>query len=989
MSAAFKIKKRNGIIADFDEKKIAQAVEKAFLEVLKDTKTEESLAIANGVSEMVASRYGGSANFPNVEEIQDLVERGLMTRGYFDVAKAYIIYRYEHAKMREEKVEEVAKKIEERGLLITRSSGAKEIFSIDIVRKTLESSITPEYRPAVDVDGLLAQIQREVYDGITTKELDRTMIMVVRAMIERDPAYSQLGAQLVLNGICKDAIPGADGVISSPNFASAYRGSFVNNIRRGVEEKLYDERLLTFDLDRVAAAIEPQRDQLLKYLGVATLTDRYFVKSVTTKKYFEAPQHFWMRIAIGVALAERDNREAWAIQFYNMISTLRFVPSTPTLFHAGLPKPQLSSCYLNVVEDDLEHIFKVFGDNAQLSKWAGGIGTAWSKLRATGALIKKAGIHSQGVIPFLKIANDVTVAINRSGRRRGATAVYLESWHYDIEDFLELRKNTGDERRRTHDINTANWIPDLFMKRVREDGQWTLFSPDEAPLLTETYGKQFEEVYTAYEAAADRGEIKLFKRMKAADLWKKMLGMLFETGHPWVTFKDPSNIRSPQDHAGVIHNSNLCTEITLNTSASETAVCNLGWVNFAKHVTNGVFDSEKVKETVSVGMRMLDNVIDINFYPTKEAQHSNMQHRPVGLGVGGFQDALYQLDIEFASERCVQFADSSMELISYYAILASVALAKERGAYPSFKGSKWDRGLLPIDTVRMLEEARGEAIEVSRDTTMDWSVVRRAIAEFGMRNSNCMAIAPTASTSNIVGSVPTIEPIYKNIYVESNISGDFTVVNPYLVEDLKKIGMWNEAILNELKFQDGSIARIAGIHEALKNKYKEVFEIDMRWLIRAAAYRGKWIDQSQSLNIFFRGSSGKELSEVYFYAWKMGLKTTYYLRTLAATQVEKSTVNTQQFGSTHKRDDSATDGTFVSGATQGALPIAEPAAYQPQRTEPVLSPVTMHSGLSAAVMPQSVLPSIGSQAMPIGAAPAVKPQYKLHKAPEVTCESCQ
>lgn len=948
-----KIKKRNGAIVDFDESKIVRAVEKAFLDVLRDAKTEEAKAIASTVSDMLASRYGASANVPNVEEVQDHVERALMTRGYFDVSKSYIIYRYEHAKMREERVEDIQKQIEERALIVTGRDGSKEIFSIDKLAKTLNAAVDPETRTSVDVTLILEQVQREMYDGISVDELERSLIMVVRSLIERDPAYSVLAAQLALSPVYRNAFGVKSVPTDTAELANLYRDSFVKNISRGVSEKLYDERLLTFDLQKIAAAIDPSRDRLLTYLGVATLTDRYFVKDVHTKVFLEAPQHFWMRVALGVAIAEVDAREERAIQFYNTISQLFFVPSTPTLFHAGLPRPQLSSCYLNVVEDDLEHIFKVYGDNAQLSKWAGGIGTAWSKLRGTGALIKKAGIHSQGVIPFLKIANDVTVAINRSGRRRGATAVYLETWHYDIEDFLELRKNTGDERRRTHDINTANWIPDLFMKRVRDGGEWTLFSPDEAPELSETYGTTFETAYVKYEKMADEGSIKLFKRIKAADLWKKMLGMLYETGHPWITFKDPANIRSPQDHVGVVHSSNLCTEITLNTSKDETAVCNLGWVNFARHVKDGAFDRERVKETVAVGMRMLDNVIDINFYPTKEAAHSNKQHRPVGLGVGGFQDALYQIGIDFASETAVQFADESMEVVSYYSILASVALAKERGAYASFKGSKWDRGLLPIDTIKLLEEERREPIEVSRDTTLDWASVRAAIKEFGMRNSNCMAVAPTASTSNIVSAVPSVEPVYKNIYVESNISGDFTVVNPYLVTDLKKIGLWNESILNDLKYNDGSIARVAGIPEHIKNKYKEVFEIDMHWLVRAAAYRAKWIDQSQSINIFFSGSSGKELSDIYFYAWRMGLKTTYYLRTLAATQVEKSTVKTQEFGSTHTRG--------IEKSVQQAMPLNTPE-LQPAPTTETLS------GVGAAIAPK---------------------KYVLHRAPEVTCESCQ
>jgi ribonucleoside-diphosphate reductase alpha chain len=608
----------------------------------------------------------------------------------------------------------------------------------------------------------------------------------------------------------------------------------------------------------------------------------------------------WMRVAMGLAINEKE-KEKRALEFYEVLSTLRFVSSTPTLFHSGTPHAQLSSCYLNTVEDDLEHIFKVYGDNAQLSKWAGGVGTDWTNVRATGAYVKKADLESQGVVPFLKIANDVTVAINRSGRRRGATAVYLETWHMDIYDFLELRKNTGDERRRTHDMNTANWVPDLFMKRIREDKDWTLFSPDETPELHHIYGKAFEEKYEDYEKLAEEGKLILTKKVKARDLWKKMLAMLYETGHPWITFKDPSNIRSPQDHVGVVHNSNLCTEITLNTSKDETAVCNLGSVNLAMHMKGGKLNAELIENTVKTGMRMLDNVVDINFYPIEEAKNSNMKHRPVGLGLMGFQDALYMMGINFDSEECIKFADQSMETIAYYAILSSSELAKEKGTYESYKGSKWDRGLLPQDTVKLLEEERGEKIDVSKTETMDWKKVRDHVKEHGMRNSNCMSVAPTATISNICGAIPAIEPIYKNIYVKSNISGDFTIVNSYLIEDLKKLNMWDYEMLGKLKYQDGSIQNITEIPQALKEKYKETFEINPKWLIKAAAYRGKWIDQSQSVNIFFRGSSGKEISDIYFYAWEMGLKTTYYLRTLAASQVEKSTVNTAEHGSTHIR----------------------------------------------------------------------------------------
>lgn len=956
METTLKIKKRNGAIVDFTAEKISIAVQKAFLDVRNDPHTDDAKEVSELVTQQVKAEFEGSANLPSVEDVQDRVERALMERDFYDVAKNYIIYRYEHAKIREEKKQEVAKKIEERGLLITKRSGQKDIFSIDKVRTLVEQSIAEENKNDINVDAILEQVQREVYDGITTEDLDRTLIMVVRSMIERDPAYDQLAARLQLNMLYKEVFQHDTISHVSNDFVVTYQESFVKNIKKGVDMKLLDERMLNFNLEKLAQSIKPDRDSIFKYMGVNTLNDRYFVFDRTGKQKvsLEAPQIFYMRIAMGLALAEKEHHDEWAVRFYDMISTQRYVPSTPTLFHSGTPRPQLSSCYLNTVEDDLDHIFKVYGDNAQLSKWAGGIGTDWTNIRGTGALIKKANITSQGLIPFLKIANDVTVAINRSGRRRGATAVYLETWHYDIIDFLELRKNTGDERRRTHDINTANWIPDLFMKRVREGKEWTLFSPDETPDLHHIFGKQFEEAYVRYEKMAEEGTIKVFKKIPAADLWKKMLGMLFETGHPWITFKDPSNIRSPQDHVGVVHNSNLCTEITLNTSKDETAVCNLGWVNFARHVTNGEFDKEKVKETVTVAMRMLDNVIDINFYPTKEAKNANMRNRAVGLGVGGFQDALYQLNIDFGSERCVAFADESMEMLSYYAILGSAALAKERGTYETYEGSKWHRGILPIDTLALLEQERGEAIEVSRSTTMDWDKVRAAIKEYGMRNSNTMAVAPTASTSNITGVVPSIEPIYKNIYVEANISGDFTVVNPYLVEELKSLGLWNEAMLNELKYRDGSIAQIAGIPDAVKNKFKEVFEVDMRWLIRAAAYRGKWIDQSQSLNIFFRGTSGKDLSEIYFHAWQMGLKTTYYLRTLAATQVEKSTVSTQAFGSTHQRG-----GTDKAPDAVSNTPVE---AVTPVAAAPV----------AAINLPKRDLSNI-----------------RLHRAPEVACESCQ
>lgn len=949
------IRKRNGEVVAFDRNKVVTAMRKAF--------AAEAIAVDEDILGQMADRVivkleslSSGESVATVERVQDLVEEGLMERGYFKVAKAYILYRFEHTK---ERTEEVREKIEENRLMVEKRDGRMEPFSREKVRASLQF-FTRGLEKDIDIDDVAQQVEQEVHDGIKTEELARAVTLVLRSRIERDPAYSIATARQLCSRLYKEAI--GEDAHSGDHFEAAYRAAFVRNIKRAVEEKKIDRQMLSFDLEKIATYLKPERDDLFRYLGIETLNDRYFIRD-NDKKALEVPQYMWMRIALGLAFNEQD-KEGKALEFYEMMSTLRFVPSTPTLFHAGTPHPQLSSCYLNIVEDDLNHIFKVYGDNAQLSKWAGGIGTAWSKLRATGAVIKSAGITSQGTIPFLKIANDVTVAINRSGRRRGATCVYLENWHYDFEDFLELRKNTGDERRRTHDMNTATWVSDLFMKRVREDGDWTLFSPDEAKNLTETYGKKFEELYIGYEEQADRGEIHLFKKLKARDLWKRMLGSLYETGHPWITFKDPSNIRSPQDHAGVVHNSNLCTEITLNTSAEETAVCNLGSVSLGEHIENGALNVEKVRETVTTAMRMLDNVIDLNFYPTIEARNSNMRHRPVGLGIMGFHDALYKLNINFASDASVEFADYSMEVVSYYAILASTNLARERGAYESFHGSKWDRGILPVDTLALLEADRGIATGVDRTERMDWKVVRDAIHTYGMRNSNTMAIAPTATISNIAGSVPGIEPIYKNIYVKSNISGDFIVVNEYLVEDLKALGLWDAAMLDQIKYNDGSIAKILQIPIEIREKYRETFEIDMRWLIRGAAVRGKWIDQSQSLNIFFGGASGKELSDLYIYAWEMGLKTTYYLRTLAASQVEKSTIDAKGT-QTRSREDNQVAVPKVEIPTPAPIP------------QPVPSPIATPSPLTKEVVEAGKVPVLE------------KRPIKLHVAEDAICEACQ
>lgn len=951
------ITKRNGTKVPFDPNKIVVAMRKAF----SQENTPVTEVILQQMADRVVAKMGDKCAqitegpCPTVEHVQDLVEETLMERGYFVVAKHYILYRFRQAEGRKE---ETVKEIEQNRLMVKTPEG-EEQFSRDRI-KDYVSTFTTGVEKAIDVDDIVKQIEREVYDGISTKELSKLITLVLRSKIELDPAYSQVAARQLCDRLYEEAIERNISVTES-NFVNKYQMALERNIKIGVQDKKLDAKMLDFDFKKLSAAIKPERDDLFRYLGVETLNDRYFIRAADGH-VIETPQFMWMRVAMGLSLNE-EQKEERAIAFYEIMSSLRFVPSTPTLFHSGTPHPQLSSCYLNVVEDDLNHIFKVFGDNAQLSKWAGGIGTSWSKLRATGALIKTAGITSQGTIPFLKIANDVTVAINRSGRRRGATCVYMENWHYDFPDFLELRKNTGDERRRTHDMNTASWISDLFMKRVKEDGDWTLFSPDEVPELTETFGKEFETLYEQYEEKVDRGEINLFKKMKARDLWKKQIGMLFETGHPWVTFKDPSNIRSPQDHVGVVHNSNLCTEITLNTSADETAVCNLGSVNFAVHMKEGQFDEAKVRETVAIAMRMLDNVIDLNFYPTKEARNSNMKHRPVGLGVMGFQDALYELNISFDSAECLEFADYSQEVVSYAAILASSELARERGSYESFSGSKWDRGILPVDTIKLLEENRGMSTNIAPTEKLDWTPVRESIKKYGMRNSNTMAIAPTATISNIAGSIPGIEPIYKNIYVKANISGDFIIVNNALVRDLKARNLWNKDMLDQLKYHDGSLRNIAEVPQDLKDKYKETFEIDMQWIIKAAARRGKWIDQSQSLNIFYGGNSGKEISDLYLAAWEAGVKTTYYLRSLGASQVEKSSINTAGSQIRQKNDHTST-------------PVIDtPVAQAPTPSPlPTPSPIQKEQIDAAKVKVENLKP---------------KQTFKLHVAPDAVCEACE
>lgn len=938
------IKKRNGQLVDFDTAKITNAMRKAFLAMNTEISEDKLRDMTRSVTDKIDALFGERT--PHVEQVQDHVEMVLMAEGYHAVAKHYIVYRYEHIKIREVEKQETLEKIEEKQLNITTRSGKLEPFSEGPIRKILEKHAVDDASGA-DLDLIISQLKYELYEGITTADIMRALIMVVRSMIERDLAYSKLASRLLLNRMYGDVF-GED--YHKKDLREAQAEVFARNIQNLVEKGDLDERMAEFDLLSMGRAMDPEKDKLFEYMGLEIMSSRYCLEDPHLKKQLETPQMLWMRTAMGLSLNEKqEDRARVALEFYDVLSNFYYTPGGRTLFQAGAKKAQLSNCFLNVVPDDLAGIFKSFSDNAQYLKWSGGTGTSWSKVRSTGSFIKGTGVGSQGIVPFLKIANDVNVAINRSGKRRGAGCVYLETWHLDIEDFLELRKNTGDERRRTHDINTANWIPDLFMKRVRDGGEWTLFSPSDVPELTEIYGAEFEKKYLEYEAKAERGEIKLWKRIPASDLWKKMLAMLFETGHPWITWKDPSNVRSPQDHVGVVHNSNLCTEITLNTSDDETAVCTIGSLNFAKFVVEKegrmVFDHELVGKVTRTAIRMLDNVIDLNFYPTEDAYRGNTRHRPVGLGVRGYHDALYKLGIQFDSQDAVEFASDSMEAMAYYAILGSSELAKERGTYSTYKGSKWDRDIFPQDTIALLEKERGESIDLKYKGKLDWTPVREHVKQYGMRNSNTMAIAPTASTANLVGCIPCVEPIYKNIYVKSNKEGDFVVVNKYLIEDLKKNNLWSMGMLNRIKYADGSVQDIMEIPADIRAKYKEVFEIDGRWLVEAAAERGKWIDQSQSLNIFYGGTSGKELSDIYFLAWKMGLKTTYYLRTLGASQVEKATVSTAEYGSTHTRGKIVSTAMASIETPEGSISATEVV------TEQASAPVAV-SGIPAGFSPE-------------------------------------
>ncbi len=893
----YQIIRRNGAVVPFQPNKIAVAMMKAFLAV-HGTQGAASASVRQTVDEltktvmraMMRSRPGGGTF--HIEDVQDQVELGLMRGGHHEIARAYVLYR---EKRTQERARQPQAQVPATTLIQVMDGGKKVALDIRNLQSLIEAccaNLGLEVKP----DPIVQETMRNLYDGVPIDEVYKAAILAARTLIEKDPDYTYATARLLMHTIRREVL-GEE--VAHEEMIERYAEYFPQFIARGVQNDLLDEKLQQFDLARLGAALKPERDLQFDYLGLQTLFDRYFLH--VRKQRIELPQAFFMRVAMGLSLNE-INREERAIEFYEILSSFDFMSSTPTLFNAGTLRSQLSSCYLTTVADDLGGIYDAIKENALLSKFAGGLGNDWTPVRALGAHIKGTNGESQGVVPFLKVVNDTAVAVNQGGKRKGAVCAYLETWHLDIEEFLELRKNTGDDRRRTHDMNTANWIPDLFMRRVMEKGSWTLFSPSDTPDLHDKFGKDFEKIYTAYEAKAERGEIKPARKLQATDMWRKMLSMLFETGHPWITFKDVCNIRSPQQHVGVVHSSNLCTEITLNTSDLETAVCNLGSVNLVQHLktlSDGakVLDHEKLQKTITTAMRMLDNVIDINYYAVKKARDSNMRHRPVGLGIMGFQDCLYELRVPYASQEAVEFADKSMEAVCYHAYWASTDLAKERGKYATYKGSLWDQGILPLDTLDMLLEERGGFVEVDRSITLDWDALRKKIALDGMRNSNCVAIAPTATISNIIGVDACIEPCFGNLSVKSNLSGEFTVINHYLVRDLKRLGLWDDVMVVDLKHFDGSLRPIDRVPHEIKALYATAFEVETSWIVEAASRRQKWIDQAQSLNIYMAGASGKKLDETYKLAWLRGLKTTYYLRTQSATHAEKSTVTAGKMNS--------------------------------------------------------------------------------------------
>ena len=888
--------KRNGTVVPYNDSKISVAITKAFLAVEGGTaaassRIHETVAkLAEQVSATFKRRMPSGGTI-HIEDIQDQVELSLMRAGEHRIARDYVIYREEHARARAEKIDEQAAPSPHRGIHITRADGSRT--PLDIRRITTIVAEACASLADVSEKDIIDEALKNLYDGVAQEELNTSLVITARTMIEKEPNYSFVAARLLLDNLRSEALSflGLANNATQADMATLYAQALPLYIARGAELELLSPTLAEYDIAALGRALQPERDLQFTYLGLQTLYDRYFIHSDEVR--IELPQIFFMRVAMGLA-TEEANRTERTIEFYQLLSSFDYMSSTPTLFNAGTLRPQLSSCYLTTVPDDLHGIYGAIQDNAMLSKFAGGLGNDWTPVRALGAYIKGTNGKSQGIVPFLKVVNDTAVAVNQGGKRKGAVCTYLETWHMDIEEFVELRKNTGDDRRRTHDMNTANWVPDLFMKRVFDGGDWTLFSPNEVPDLHDLYGLEFEERYQHYEGMAARGEIKLHKTIPADSLWRKMLGMLFETGHPWVTFKDPCNLRSPQQHVGVVHSSNLCTEITLNTNSDEIAVCNLGSVNLAQHIGENGLDLGKLQQTVSTAVRMLDNVIDINYYSVPQAKNSNLLHRPIGLGLMGFQDALYKQHIAYGSDDAVSFADRSMEAVSYYAIAASSALAEERGAYSTFEGSLWSQGILPVDSLKNMVSVRGENyIDVDTSETLDWATLRATVqSKGGIRNSNIMAIAPTATIANITGVSQSIEPTYQNLYVKSNLSGEFTVVNPYLIRDLKERGLWDTVMVNDLKYYEGSVQSIDRIPEDLKSIYATAFEVEPRWIVDAASRRQKWIDQAQSLNLYINNASGKKLDVTYRMAWYRGLKTTYYLRSLAATGTEKSTIDT-------------------------------------------------------------------------------------------------
>lgn len=922
-SLQYKVLRRDGSVAEFEPDKIAVAMTKAFLacENAEGSRVKDIVAkLTDEVTQTLMRRLPGGGLL-HIEHIQDQVELVLMRAGEHEVARGYVLYR--NARAQERANQKQPNEKAELQLHVVTTSGARILFD----RARLETVVAEACRglgTVVEPEKIIGETIQNLYDGMPEAEVFKAVILSARTLIEIEPTYTYVTARLLLDQLRYEVFQEA---VTHEQMSERYAEYFATYIKKGIAAGRIDERLAQFDLVRIGTGLKPDRDLNFQYLGLQTLYDRYLLHIDGVR--FELPQAFWMRVAMGLAIGEVD-REQRAIEFYELLSSFDFVSSTPTLFNSGTQRPQLSSCFLTTVSDDLSGIYDAVRENALLSKYSGGLGNDWTPVRALGSHIKGTNGKSQGVVPFLKVVNDTAVAVNQGGKRKGAVCCYLETWHLDVEEFLELRKNTGDDRRRTHDMNTANWIPDLFMERVIRNGEWTLFSPEEVPELHDKFGTEFRALYEKYERLADTGGIKLFKRISAVSLWRKMLSMLFETGHPWMTFKDPCNMRSPQQHVGVVHSSNLCTEITLNTSANEIAVCNLGSINLVAHLKDGALDLKKLKKTCSTAMRMLDNVVDINYYSVGKARNSNFKHRPVGLGVMGFQDALLTLKVPYASREAIEFADASQEAISYFAILASSELARERGVYQSYKGSLWDRGILPIDSLRLLAESRGtdSDVQLNFDATsrMDWNVVREHIKQWGMRNSNCLAIAPTATISNIVGVSQSIEPTFQNLYVKSNLSGEFTVTNFHLVEDLKARGLWDAVMVNDLKYFDGSVMRIERIPADLKQLYATAFEIDSIWLLECAARRQKWIDQAQSLNLYMAEPSGRKLDDMYKSAWLLGLKTTYYLRTTSATAPEKSTIQSSALNAV-----SSSKGSSTAGVTSKDAPsLSVTALPQPK-----------------------------------------------------------